>query len=91
MYELNYTYEIPLIPYLSHYITKFHPYFFGYYCEITKLCPDFHLLQYYHNITYSEKNKKIDPKSLNNYRPISILHLLSKILERIVSEQLRPY
>ena len=30
----------------------------------------------------------LDPNSLSNYRPISHLPLLSKILERIVSKQL---
>ena len=35
--------------------------------------------------------KSKDPKSFSQYRPISILPFLSKVLERIVSEQLNQY
>ena len=40
-----------------------------------------------HNISYLKK-QNLDPNSLSNYRPISHLPLLSKILEIIVSKQL---
>ena len=89
-YSLHLTVPPPLIPYLYHYITHFHPYFsyfFGYYCELTKLWQSFTLSQDCHNIPYSKK-QNLDPNSFSNYRLISHLPLLSKILERIVSKQL---
>ena len=35
--------------------------------------------------------KKSDPKSLENYRPISLLSVISKIFERVVYNQIYAY
>ncbi len=47
-------------------------------------------LSYFKNAIVQPLLKKptLDPKSLDNFRPISKLPFLSKVLERVVAEQL---
>ena len=35
--------------------------------------------------------KKLDPSDITNYRPVSVLPLLSKVLEKIIYDQLYEY
>ena len=49
------------------------------------------VLHYHVKVTIKQKNPTLDKDQLSNYRPISNLSLISKIIERVVKSRLTDY